>query len=649
MVPFERRRSHWGTTCLLLLGISIGFGGCTDIGVRQAIRNASFPNPLQGESLSRYTAQALRLRDLETVYQRDPTLAISKLQELIIHEPKHDLVLALAETHLLLASSVEKVDSTRADGLYYMAAAYAYHYLFDTANLEGEVTPAVNPYDPRSRFACDLYNSALAKCLRRTQDSEQIDLRQPVYWPSVDETLRVSYRGFQWQPDEFGAFAFCADYDVVGLENVYRDRGLGVPLIGTRREADVASSRAVRFPHALSFPVTAVYHFKGTLADVAAHPPGHLELCNPLTVPSVKRTEDSIPLESDLTTPLCYFQSKSDLNQFRLSGLLRASEVQAFSGLYLFEPYQPGKIPVILVHGLMSSPLTWVRLFNDLQADPAVHDHFQFWFYTYPTGNPLLLAAADLRQNLDRIREELDPQHHDAALDDMVVLGHSMGGLVVRLLTVDSGDAFWGMTTTLPFHSLALSDRSRDELQRMFFFEHQRLVQRVIFLGTPFGGSEMAGSWPARLAIPFIRQPHTLRSASRELTRERPQDFPMLPGGELPSSLDLILPGSTLLRTLAVLPTAAGIHCHIIAGVIPFRETILDRVLAGTFGDELTDGVVSYRSAHLEGAESELIVPADHKDIKHHPRTVLEVRRILLEHFQAFKNGQSTVEAWTAR
>jgi hypothetical protein len=45
-----------------------------------------------------------------------------------------------------------------------------------------------------------------------------------------------------------------------------------------------------------------------------------------------------------------------------------------------------------------------------------------------------------------------------------------------------------------------------------------------------------------------------------------------------------------------------------------------------------SDGVVSERSARLDGAASELIVPADHTTVQCHPLAVMEVRRILLEH-----------------
>ena len=116
---------------------------------------------------------------------------------------------------------------------------------------------------------------------------------------------------------------------------------------------------------------------------------------------------------------------------------------------------------MLLVHGLLSSPVTWAPMFNDLQADPVLRERFQFWVYFYPTGNPYLATAADLRQNLDAIRADLDPQHQDPALDQMVLVGHSMGGLVSQLLTVDGGDDFWKLVSDEPIQQVKAEEHGQ--------------------------------------------------------------------------------------------------------------------------------------------------------------------------------------------
>ena len=159
-----------------------------------------------------------------------------------------------------------------------------------------------------------------------------------------------------------------------------------------------------------------------------------------------------MPLETDLTTPLAYFLSHTDLDGIEYTGLLRADKVQDRAGIYMFEPYQPGKIPVVMVHGLLSSPLTWTPLFNDLRADPVLRQQL-----------PVLVLSLPDRQSLPgdggRPAPDAEPAAARArsrsgatpALDQMVLVGHSMGGLVSRLMTVDSGDDFWHLVSTQPF------------------------------------------------------------------------------------------------------------------------------------------------------------------------------------------------------
>src|SRR5262245_48341000 len=55
------------------------------------------------------------------------------------------------------------------------------------------------------------------------------------------------------------------------------------------------------------------------------------------------------------------------------------------TGLSLLQPYGRGKVPVVFVHGLWSSPCSWHRMIEALEADPAVKGGFQFWTFGYST------------------------------------------------------------------------------------------------------------------------------------------------------------------------------------------------------------------------------------------------------------------------
>src|SRR5207247_11201815 len=140
------------------------------------------------------------------------------------------------------------------------------------------------------------------------------------------------------------------------------------------------------------------------LTDLGSCHSGRLELYNSLAVKTVEVKGRPVPLETDLTTPLAHYLSHTEFDDDSFRGFLRPEETQKRSGIYMFEPYQRGKIPVLMVHGLLSSPVTWAPLFNDLRADPVLRERYQFWFYLYPTGNPYLITAADLRHTITKLR-----------------------------------------------------------------------------------------------------------------------------------------------------------------------------------------------------------------------------------------------------
>ncbi len=142
-----------------------------------------------------------------------------------------------------------------------------------------------------------------------------------------------------------------------------------------------------------------------------------LELYDPLNSADIEVAGRRVPLESDLSTPLAYLlnqpQLQKKLDQPTL-GLLDPDATGQLEGLFMLEPYQPGKIPVLMVHGLWSSPITWMEMFNDLRAVPEINDHYQFWFYLYPTGQPFWYSAAQLRHDLAVMRQTLDPRRAGA-------------------------------------------------------------------------------------------------------------------------------------------------------------------------------------------------------------------------------------------
>jgi pimeloyl-ACP methyl ester carboxylesterase len=297
----------------------------------------------------------------------------------------------------------------------------------------------------------------------------------------------------------------------------------------------------------------------------------------------------------------------------------------------MLDPYEPGKIPVILIHGLLSSPVTWAPLLNELRGDPILRDRFQFWTCYYPTGHPFFGTAAEIRADLSRLRSDVDPDHRDAALDHMVLIGHSMGGLISKLVTQEGGPDFWRIVSGKPLEELHLSTALREKLQQTFFYQPEKGVTRVIFIGTPHHGATLSRSPAGWLGAHLVKFRTDLANYAREMV----QEIPDLPYKQLPTSIDLLAPDAPALRVLAARPPPPGVPYHSIIGVEPpsWRP----------FGQpEPGDGIVACKSAHLDGVESELVVPATHSTVHQTAATVQEVRRILLEHLKTLSHSEAT-------
>jgi pimeloyl-ACP methyl ester carboxylesterase len=289
-------------------------------------------------------------------------------------------------------------------------------------------------------------------------------------------------------------------------------------------------------------------------------------------------------------------------------------------GLLFLSPYRRGRIPVVLVHGTASSPARWANLVNELLNERAISTRFQIWLFLYNTGNPIGYSAGLLRRTLERTVARFDPDGSDAALQNMVVIGHSQGGLLAKLTAVDSGSAFWEQIAKAPLDELDLSDDVRSTLRMSAFFTPQPFVKRVVFLCTPHHGSYLASLSLAGLVSDFVAAPSNLSQVIAELALRNQDKLMLRTMARLPTSIDNMTPGNPFIRALAELPIAPGIRGHSIVAVDA------DGPL-----DDASDGVVKYRSAHIEGVESELIVRSGHS-AQDQPLVIEEIRRILLDH-----------------
>ncbi len=325
---------------------------------------------------------------------------------------------------------------------------------------------------------------------------------------------------------------------------------------------------------------------------------------------------------ADLTAPLAARFAAEDRQRINLLAMLRSDEFDDHLGLSQIDTTYPEKIPVVFVHGLKSTPSTWRDVMNELRADPLIRRRYEFWTFGYTTGSPIPYSAMKLREALKGMATYRDLQ--GAKTDDVVLIGHSMGGLLSRLMTERSGDEVWFEFFNEPVDELPLPAEKREIIRKMAYFEPLPQVRRVVFIATPHGGSKIADDAIGRLFSGLIQLPTQLLTLSTTVLSD--SLHALTPTGRailaerLPTSIDQLESDSELLLRLKAQPLNPRVTYHSIIG---------DRGLGP--GPDSSDGVVPYASAHLEGVASEKIVPSDHR-AHQDPATVTELRRILGEH-----------------
>ena len=291
------------------------------------------------------------------------------------------------------------------------------------------------------------------------------------------------------------------------------------------------------------------------------------------------------------------------------------------TGLSLLAPYTKGKIPVLFIHGLWLSPSSWHRMIAVLEEDAAIAGRYQFWTFGYSTGDPIPYSAYLLRHNLDDLRRKLDPDRSDAALDRMVVVGHSMGGLLTKMMASESGDRLWRVLSDRPDSELR-GERADVELFRSgLFFATRPEVRRVIYIATPHRGSRFDRGAIERVGMRLVRIPDPLRAAHQRLLASNGEGFFHDHFRKaLPTSIEELEWGSPMIMGLAELVPPPGVRVHSVIAVLPNLPP----------GDR-TDGLVTYDSAHVAGVATETVVATGHL-CQDHPEVIGEVRRILTEH-----------------
>ena len=448
-----------------------------------------------------------------------------------------------------------------------------------------------------------VYNNSTAEltALLRTADDGRFWKTGQLTTARYRLQLQPSKGADAWMNDCFTKFIPAKDISERHLRTSIKLDGFGGALVGIRSTTPPEPFMPKGGNLA---PVTATLNFNGTRATLA------------LNDPTVHRTTRingvSKPLAADFTAPIASLPRRNELIA-GLMGLIYVQENLSQCGLYMEQPYQPNKIPLIFVHGLVSTPQMWFNVINELAADPEIRKHYQCWAFNYPTGNPAAYSGLRFREELVKM-ERLHPQTHN-----IVLIGHSMGGLVSRMQSTTTGRTLWDQNFKSNADALYNKLPPNNLIKQGLIFNANPDVKRIVFICTPHRGSEMAIGSIGAFAIRLIHLPSELIKTATDSLGNALTAI----GGKthLPTSIQSLSPKSPTLIALNKLPIQA-----------PFHSIIGDRGRNDT--PNSSDGVVPYWSSHLKSAQSECIVPGPHGSYEL-PQTVAELKRILKEHLKS--------------
>jgi pimeloyl-ACP methyl ester carboxylesterase/predicted GNAT family acetyltransferase len=459
-----------------------------------------------------------------------------------------------------------------------------------------------NPADAEARRD---YNFAVARIFTVVRDAKLDPWTQP---------MRVGANGeftLTWKRDPRPEWNL-ALYDLIPADELnfkgtyvkdhVTKEGIGAPLVA-KRELTAQQASAFFTPPYIYYSVTATAQFEGSRCVISIN--------DPLAAESVSVDAHSYPLAADFTASYAMLLAREKPQKLGLVRLLRPQEYAATARVARLEPYNPNKTVLLVIHGLMDTPATWVPLLNELRGDPEIRRNYQFWFYSYPSGYPYPYSALILRQELDAIEKKFPLRKK------MVVIGHSMGGCIGRTLITDTGDKLWMKAFGKPPGQVEMPAESKHLLEEAIIFKHRPEIGRVIFMSTPHRGSDLASNWIGRIGSMLIKAPSKLLSVGQLVRQDIKPDPAALQIKQFPNSVDTLAPNNRFVMAINQLPIASG---------IPYYTILGDRGKGNS--PNSSDGVVAYWSSHLDAARSEFIAPCGHGSPLN-PQAITEVHRIL--------------------
>ncbi|GBQ25267.1 hypothetical protein AA0472_1702 [Acetobacter estunensis NRIC 0472] len=606
----RRQQSRKGA---LIAAALLALSACSPVSIEKlglvdAYRQRNI-SALWSETPSNSTRIVLQRQNLETTWQHDPDRAITSLRTMtqagFFAQNLSDQLFALAELSWLRARQTH-------DRTIFMAAAlYAYAYLAPDASVDDRPSP----YDAHFRQACDLYMFALTEAFGSPVNVGAQRWQLP--FGTLDLSANPTDR--QWHGHELTDFRPTARLKIHGLNNIYITPGLGeplaaIPMMTTGESAAFQITDRERVPVSLFLDLPSAR--EQILSDTLT---GHLFLSAEDEQQAHPAGDVHVPLQYDTTTARAISLSESVDWSAEYRGFLDGQFLDQHHRLRLaaIEPHRLGRMPVVLVHGTASSPGRWADMVNDLLSDPEIRRHYEFWLFSYGTGNPIPYSALQLRESINEAVQSLGGPQADPALAHVTLIGHSQGGLLSKMLVIDAKDLLWDGLLSTPFDKLRLTPDARDLLHEALFPAPMPVVDNVAFISTPQHGSYLATLSVSRVLGRMMTFPLSVTHVMQELVSDN-QGLRLDMSAWRVGSVYGMSPESRFIRALAAIPVSEKVEAH---SIIP--------VLGDKPGPDATDGVVEYESAHVPYVNSELVVKHSAHSTQSNPVTIAEVRRIL--------------------
>ncbi|MCB8769640.1 esterase/lipase family protein [Acinetobacter soli] len=650
---------------LLSVSLTLLLSGCQVVSVKQQALNITIANErnsiLMQDALSEASLNVLSMSGREAnVCINDPDACIAELKT-ISQIGEEQFLSAASEIYLAKSMQLErssdcKTPSSTAKSntklnlsnqenncldrqmnMLDKSIRYSYAYLFLTQR-----KPQDRIFDNRQVQIRDFYNQAIAKqvtlyALRNPQKQVQTQIQLG------DNTYRINFDDFpQLAKQPLEKFISSYNLNFSGLRTINRRDGFGSEFVAVfppsnRKESskyivdplhyNFKSGQNPNIHDARYLAVTLVVEpqIKPKNVDqILNNPQFVIKVYDPYNTENIKVAGKSYPLAANFSAPYGLWLAENNLGILAYLSLLDRDQRLSMPHLYKLEPYNPNKKIIVLVHGLASSPEAWIGLTNDIMGDRVLREHYQVWQIFYSTNMPILESRYQIYALLQQAFDGLNPQ--DAADHNAVLIGHSMGGIISRLLVskADLSDKAFKMLNT---NQRQRFKRDQNVLNR-FKIQPIENFDRAIFMSAPHRGTDYADRWFTLAARKIIRLPSSFLGALTDtLTNDATDQAKDLTNGinggliqNGPS--DLSHKSKFIALTKDVVPPKGYVFHSIMGNITKSQEP-----------DQITDGIVPYSSAHLDGAVSEKIIKGGHS-IQETPEALLELRRILRLHLQ---------------